>query len=243
MKRLAKAGVLALSAILVSRAAQAAFTANDLYLGFNQSGKNDYLIDLGQASSILGQSTVVDLSSYFSLSTFDSVFTSGSTGVSMGVVGGKIAFPNSGNTIYATSPVGSDMNGFFHNATTIGNAINDLSAVALPAAGNGAEDATKSWTTLISPSFAPGTFYGDSGVNPSSAIDGTGVITEGLWMANPGSAYSYLGYFTLDTGASASPSLTFTSVQPAPEPTTMALLGGGAVLFGIFRWRTTHKKA
>lgn len=243
MKQLAKAGILAMGAVLASQAAQAAFTANDLYLGFNQTSKNDYLIDLGQASGILGQSTVVDLSSYFSLSTFDSVFTSGATGVSMGVVGGKIAFPNSGNTIYVTSPVGSDMSGFFHNATTIGNAINDLSAVALPAAGNGAEDATKSWTTLISPSFAPGTFYGDSGVNPSSAIDGTGVLTEGLWMATPGSDYAYLGYFTLDTGAGAGQSLTFTSVQAVPEPTTAALLAGGAVLLGAFRWRTARKNA
>jgi hypothetical protein len=232
-----------MGAVLASQAAQAAFTANDLYLGFNQTSKNDYLIDLGQASGILGQSTVVDLSSYFSLSTFDSVFTSGATGVSMGVVGGKNAFPSSGNIIYATSPVGADMSGLSHSASTIGNAISDLSAAALPAAGSGAEDATLSWTSLVSPTYAPGSFYGDSGVNPSSAIDGTGVLTEGLWMATPGSGYTYQGFFTLDTGASASPSLTFTSVQAAPEPTTTAVLGGGALLLGIFRWRANRKNA
>ncbi len=242
MKRLAKAGVLAVGAVLVSQAAQAAFTANDLYMGFNQSGKNDYLIDLGQASTLLGQPTVVDLSSYFSLSTFNSVFTSGATGVSMGIVGGKVAFPSSGDTIFASSPVGSDMSGFFHSATIIGNAVNDLSSVAFPTTGSGVEDTTKSWTSLVSPTFSPGTFYGDSGINPGAAIDGTGIITQGLWEATPGSDYTYLGYFTVDTSPSAVQSLTFTSVQATPEPTTTALLAGGALLFGLFRWRNNARK-
>ena len=80
-------------------------------------------------------------------------------------------------------------------------------------------------------------------MNPSSASDGTGVLTEGLWMATTGSDYTYQGFFTLDTGASASPSLTFTSVQAAPEPTTTTVLGGGALLLGIFRWRANRKNA
>src|ERR1019366_733262 len=107
MKRLTKAGILAIGAALVSQAAQAQFTPNNLYLGLTQSSAtSDYLINLGAASSITGQASVVNLSSDFSLSVFNSIFTGGATGVSMGVVGGKNQFPSSYD-LYMTAPIAS----------------------------------------------------------------------------------------------------------------------------------------
>lgn len=246
MKQITKAAIVAMGAALVSQAALASITANDLYLGFNRTGSSDLIIDLGQAGGITGQSTVVDLSSYFTLSQFSSIFTGGASGVYMGVVGGQAQFPSSYN-IYATSPIGSDMSGFFHSSGIIQNSINDLSGAALPTGGAGSSsqvtaNSSTSWTSLVSPTYFSGTFYGDSGINPSSAIGGSGIITEGLWQATDSSAYTYLGYFTADTTGSG-PSLTFTSIQAAPEPSTLALLAGGGILLSILRWRVARKNA
>ncbi|HZI33554.1 MAG TPA: hypothetical protein VFF11_14535 [Candidatus Binatia bacterium] len=240
MKRLAKAGVVAVGAALVTQAAQAAFTANDLYLGFTQSSASgDYLIDLGQASSITGQSTVVDLSSYFNMSMFTSIFAGGAAGVDMGVVGGINQFPSSYD-FYATAPLGADLSGNVYSSTSIGTAVGPIARLAAPAAGNGINDTTKSWAANI-PVNSPNDFYGASGINPDLTIGGSGVLTEGLWQAVPGST-TYLGYFTLDT-TGASPSLTFTSIQAVPEPGTASVLAGGALLLGILRWRTARKTA
>ena len=226
---------------MASQAAQAAFTANDLYLGFTQStASGDYLINLGQASSVVGQSTVVDLSSYFDLGMFNTIFTGGAAGVNMGVVGGINQFPSSYD-FYVSAPVGTDLSGLNYSSTAIGTVVGPIARLAAPAAGTGVNDASKSWAANI-PVNAPNDFLGASGLNPDLAIDGSGIINEGLWQETPGNS-TYLGYFTLDTTGGTGPSLTFTSIQPVPEPTTTAILGGGAVLFGIFRWRTARKKA
>ncbi len=241
MKQLAKAGILAVGAVLVSQAAQAAFTANDLYLGFTQSSASgDYLINLGQASSIVGQSTVVNLSSDFDLGMFNTIFTGGAAGVNMGVVGGINQFPSSYD-FYVTAPVGADLSGLNYSSTAIGTAVGPIARLAAPAAGTGINDTSKSWAANI-PVNAPNDFYGATGLNPDLAINGSGIISEGLWKEIPGSS-TYLGYFTLDTSVSASPSLTFTSIQAVPEPTTTAVLAGGALLLGIFRGRVIRKKA
>src|SRR5579872_4831500 len=89
------AKTMTLTALVASsspRVAHAGFTTNDLYLGFSQpSSQSDYIIDLGQPKTIgVGGSTVMDLGSHFSQSTFNSVFT-GANGVVMAVVGGSTA--------------------------------------------------------------------------------------------------------------------------------------------------------
>src|ERR1700739_664133 len=64
-------------------------TPNDLLFGFqNQAGggTEDYIINLGPPSSIIGKSTVVDLSSDFSISDFDAVL-GGSFSMQGGVIG------------------------------------------------------------------------------------------------------------------------------------------------------------
>ncbi len=246
MKKLKRAAIFVVGAALASQSAQASFTANDLYLGLNSAGaSSDYIVDLGQPGVVgVGGSSVIDLSGDFSLSLFNSVFASGPTGVSMGVVGGQSQFPSSYD-LFATAlrvggagdpaVAGSNLSGFNHSQSSIGSAEVALTGNPFPAAGNGVADSSKSWTAFVSPTFTANTFYGASGINPSSAIDGSGVIYEDLWKATPGSPYTYLGYFTLNLNGGNS-SLTF-SPQAVPEPTTLCLLAGGGLLLLSVRRR------
>jgi hypothetical protein len=224
-----KASVLAAVVGMSALSAEAAFTANDLYLGFSSAGASgDYLINLGQPGSIgVGGSSVFNLSGDFSLSLFNATFTSGPTGVSMGVVGGQNQFPSSYN-IYATTlrsggagnpaVAGSDLSPFNHSQGTIGNAVSALSTVPFPTSGNGTVDANKTWTANVSPTLTAGSFYGASGVDPDSTIGATGILYEDLWKATSTSTYAYLGYFTMDL-SDATPDLTFTpAAAPVPEP-------------------------
>ncbi|HEU5068808.1 MAG TPA: PEP-CTERM sorting domain-containing protein [Verrucomicrobiae bacterium] len=239
MKLLTKPAVWAAGVSLIAAGAQA-FTANDIYLGFSQSGAaGDYLIDLGQVSAIgVGGSTVVDLSSSVSLSQFNSTFVSGPNGVSVGAVGGESAFPSSysifATTLRITGPgnpavAGSDLSSASHSQSVISSAVSDLTQVAFPTAGNGTVDAGKTWASHVL-TLGPGSFYGDSGINPSSTMDASGVVYQDLWGATPSGAYTYLGYFSLDLGGSEA-SLTFTpTAAPVPEPSGMALFGLGAVV-------------
>jgi hypothetical protein len=241
MKQLTKAGILAVSAALASQAAQAQFTANDLYLGFTQSSAtSDYIIDLGQASSITGQSTVVDLTPDFSSSLFNTIFTGGATGVSMGVVGGNGTFGSIDlYTTIAGSTPSTDTSGYGSSSGSLATAADRISTMSpdLPTAGNGLMETKKDWANDIAPTFTAQTYYGASGINPNSAIDSSGVITESLWQSTPGNGYVYLGYFTLDTDTS----LTFTSVNVVPEPTTVSFLIGGGLLLWMIRRRSARK--
>jgi hypothetical protein len=250
MKQSTKAVILAAGAALISQAAQASFTANDLYLGFSSvNAPSDYIIDLGQPGAVgVGGLTPVNLSGDFSMPLFSSAFTSGATGVSMGVVGGQNQFPSSYDLFATALRVGgagnvalpgSDLSHFNHSANSIGNSEVTLAGNPFPTAGNGIVDPTKSWSANVAPTFTAHSFYGASGINPSSAIDGSGVIYEDLWEATSSSPYTYLGYFTLDLSG-ANPNLTFT---PTPEPTTISLLAGAGLLLLSFRRRFNRTNA
>jgi hypothetical protein len=239
-----KAGIVAAGAALVTQAAQAAFTANDLYLGLTlPTATSDYIIDLGQASGITGSTSVVNLSSDFSLSTYNSIFSSASAtnSVSMGVVGGNGTF---GSVDLFTTILGSTSStvtsGYSSSSSTLSTAANRISTMSpdLPSAGNGVAEPNKDWANDISPAFTASTFYGASGINPNSAIGGTGIITEALWGATPGGAYNYLGSFTLNASGG-SPSLTYTP-SAVPEPNAASVLGIGGILFWMLRWRTNR---
>jgi hypothetical protein len=244
-----RSAILATYAALISQIAHAqSFNPNDLYVGFvDPHGTTDYLIDLGAANTIAGAGSVMDLSSEFSSTMFSS-FLGGDniTNVSVGVVGGQSSFNPFLVDLYATafrsggagdaSLPGSDLSPFNHSQSVLDSAANDLSVVGFPAAGSGVlvnSGANNSWTKNVAPAFAAGTFYGDSGVNPMSTFDSSGVLHEDLWKATPNSAYTYLGYFTLDSGNS---TLTFT---PVPEPGILPVFfcGGALLLLSLGRHR------
>lgn len=242
--------MLAAAVGLVSQSTQAATTANDIYLGFYSSGASgDYLIDLGQPGTFgVGGSSIVNLSGDFSMSLFNSTFASGFTGVSMGAVGGQSTFPSSYD-LYTTAfrtggtgipgTAGSDLTGVNHSQSTISTAYSTLTSVAFPTAGNGIVDANKSWQANISPTFSANSFYGASGVDPSSAFDGTGVLYEDLWKATP-TSYTYLGYFTMDANQG---NLSFTPVASVPEPGSLSLLAAGAVAWLALARKLKRKNA
>lgn len=229
MKYLTTAALLVGGAILASQSTFGQSVANDLYFGFqNQDGggTEDYIINLGAASGILGKSTVVDLSSDFSISNFDAVLN-GSGAMEGGVVGAASSTVNSGTgDVYATklrnsgvgtpSVAGSTAPGAVSRATDNG-AYADLGTLFSPAAGTGGLDSNKTWESDVEPTFTASSFYGATGVDPDSSVDPAAVLYEDLWESSSSSLsgakpFTYLGYFTLDlTGAN--PKLTFTSLN------------------------------
>lgn len=256
MKKLTTAALLFGGAILASQTAIGQYVNNDLYMGFeNQAGhgSEDYMINLGAASGIVGGSSVVDLSGYFSLSDFDAVLGT-STGLMGGVVGGSNGNPpdlyvtqlRSGGAGTPSVPGSSSPASFYKGDLLTGyNDLAQLAAVA-PAAGNGVLDSSKSWENYVEPTFATSTFYGDTGINPDSSVGPSTVLYEDLWYDSNGSSsvkepFTYEGYFTLDlTGAN--PSLTFTP-SAVPEPSTLGFLGGMALLLFSLRSRLGGKIA
>jgi len=198
--------------------------ANDLYMGFqNQAGggTEDYIINLGPASGIVGGSSVVTLSSDFSSGDFNAVL-----GTSSSLFGGVVGASNAGNPsdVYATqlrtggagtpSVPGSTAPAGL-SKTDDNTAFSKLATLFSPAAGTGGLDTSKSWESDVEPTFTTASFYGVTGVNPDSVVSKTNVLYEDLWYTSSSSLtggpqpFVYEGYFTLNlTGGS--PVLTFT---------------------------------
>ena len=221
--------------LMVCQSTFAQVTANNLYLGFqNQAGggTEDYIINLGAASSIVGQSSVVTLSSDFSLSDFDAVLGSSSS-MFGGVVGAASAAVNNntgdvyltqlrsggaGNPAVPGSTVGATM-----TRQQANNVYSGLGTLANPAVGTGTLDTSKSWESDVEPSGGAGSIPGVLGLNPDSSVSPSTVLYEDLWTSSSSTLtgskpFTYLGYFTLDlTGGS--PKLTFTSTNVAASLT------------------------
>ncbi|HXR47574.1 MAG TPA: hypothetical protein VN784_09055 [Candidatus Limnocylindrales bacterium] len=234
VKNLIPAAIVIGGALMASPSAfaQVSLISDDLYMGFeNQAGGGtaDYIINLGPASGIVGSSSVVNLSSDFSLSSFNSVL-----GASSSMFGGVVAASN-GNppNLYATqlrsggagipSVPGSTSPGTFYKGDILLGYSDVGQLYHLPAAGAGVLDTSKSWENYVEPANANGTFYGDMGFSPDSPVGPSTVLYEDLWYVSNNSSstkipFTYVGYFTLNlTGGS--PSLTFTPTN-APAPLT-----------------------
>jgi len=256
MKKLTTAALLVGGAVLASPSAFAqTFIQNDLYFGFQNSaggGTADYIINLGSASGIIGQSSVVDLSGDFSWSLFNDPSLQGTSAqIFGGVVGGE-NYASGGGTAYI---YGTQLRtGNFGNPALPGSSLTQLakqsqdnsaestlSQLNAPAAGMGLLDSTKSWEAFVEPTSTTSSFYGTVGFNPDSAVSTSSVLYEDLWetqdsgdaRGSQGQPYTYLGYFTLDLTGS-SPSLTFTP-QAVPEPTVLGLFGAGLLLLTFRR--------
>jgi len=210
--------------------AQANFTINDLYLGFNESSaQSDYIIDLGQPSVVgVGGTTVVDLSSHFSQTTFNSVFSGGANGVGVATVAASTAF--NAYDVYATQvrtggagnpavPGSSITAG--HSSSQINGGASALTGImstvgGLPTAGNSALDSSKSYTSVVDTTGSALNFIGKTGVIPFGTFDSSGIVYLDLYKASVSSNYTYLGYFKFDL-STATPHLSFT---PSGAPNT-----------------------
>jgi len=242
MKRFTKTVMLgaAAAAALASQSAQAGFTVNDLYLGFTQpTATSDLIIDLGQASSLIGNTSIVDLSGDLgSLSTFNSTFSSTANGVSMAVIGGDNMFNQFGVFATQVRAGGAGLPGVAGSAITAGHTsalmsggasvVAGLASGGQPTAGNSLVDGSKSYSAAEVTTSAS-SFVGKTGVNPTGTIDSSGIIYEDLFAATTSSAYKYAGYFTFNYSAD---SLTFTpaTLAAVPEPGMYGVLAGAGLL-------------
>ena len=214
--------------VMGSQSVFASATAGNLYMGFQNSaggGKADYIINLGSASTLTANNAVVDLSADFSFSDFTSTGSSGLEGnnaadIQGGVVGGLGSGQTAGVYVTELRKGGAGapaVAGSKAPAATPKSAdvpawtdINDL--VTPGTVGTGLLDTSKSWESLIEPTFNSGTFWGLIGVNPDTTVTTNSVLYEDLWFSQssgPQEPYVYQGYFTLTVGSS-SASLTYT---------------------------------
>jgi hypothetical protein len=226
MNKLVKLASAALVAATFSQAAFAAFPTNNLVLGFSEtSAQSDYIINLGDAVSVVGVggTSVVDLSGNFSLSVFNSIFTGGASGVGIAVVGASPSVPYD---VYATAiraggagnPAvpGSSLAGKSHGTTVLATSATALGPIAFPAPGTGTNDGSKSYTKQVGPAVTASDFVGKSGINPFGTFDSSAVIYMDLWYATVPVGYTYMGYLKVDL-STGTPHLTFT---PAGAPFT-----------------------
>jgi hypothetical protein len=245
MKLLTRTAALFVGALMASQAAHAQSTvvANDLYLGFENTAGNgstaDYIINLGSGNALVGSSTVVNLSSDFSLVSFDSTALQGtnSSGV---ILGGVVGGSNAGNPsdLFLTDAVQpgaltrSQDNGAYSAFTQVNG----------PAAGAGVLDSGKTWEAYVAPTLSTGSVYGETGINPDAMV-GTSTVFD-LWETSSSTlsgaeSFQYEGYFTLNLGG-VSPDLTFT---PVPEPSSYLICGLGGILMLALRFRPGRRNA
>lgn len=261
MKKLTTTAFLVGGAILACQSAFAqTFVYNDLYLGFqNQAGggTEDYIINLGAASGIVGGTSVVDLSGDFSLSDFNAVLGSSSS-----LMGGVVGAANLGNQSPTSDTFGTQLRGGGTGNPAVPGSVGDstafgynqdapvvtaLGGLNAPPAGSGILDTSKTWESQVEAGTqVTGNYWSAAGFNPDSAIGDGGVLYEDLWETSTSSSrdtapWAYLGYFTLDLSGG-NPSLTFTP-QGVPEPTVLSLLGGAGLLLLALRRRLVGRNA
>jgi PEP-CTERM motif len=249
MKKLTTAAILVGGAIMASQSIFAQnFVSDDLYLGLanpNGGGSADYIINLGDASSIVGGSSIIPLNSYISGFPSELTGTDSST-IEAGVVGGNQYIPNIYYTQLRTSSFGVPS---VAGSTTpdsidgIEGAISALNALNAPNAGSGVTDTSESWENHVADPLVNNSFQANAH-NPDALVNIGGILYEDLYFQNQDSTTPvYEGYFTLDlTGGTSSPSLSFTP-EAVPEPATSALIGGGSLLLLAFRRRLSIKNA
>jgi hypothetical protein len=253
---LAAAGVL-----LGCPGAQAQYAANDLVLGFDRvdnggSGPQpaDYVINLGNFQSAVGVggSTTVSLTTLFNPGTFNGLYGSLGSGVSMSVVGGNGAL--TGRDLFTTvlrggagtpgapgsSAPGALLSSFMASGANDVAAMMGASGLNLGAGQSMtmAQADPNSFNTWVL-STTPPTFGTGTGLDPRGSTGGS-VLYEDLYRARDGvsgNSFEYVGFFTLDT--SGSPSLSFTPAA-VPEPGTGVLLGGGFLLL-LMRLRSARR--
>ncbi|MGC9944625.1 MAG: PEP-CTERM sorting domain-containing protein [Verrucomicrobiota bacterium] len=258
MKNLYRVALLAALGLATASVANAQTTpaAGDFLLGFNDaagptSAQNDYVIDLGSETQFTSSATL-NLSSDFSVSTFNSAFgtdadaLSGNGGntslsdVAVGAVGGNGTLPN--KQFYQTLGIGSAV-----GSSSIGTAIN----LAGPAYGEYSSATANGFSYLVATSpGSAGTDPSDSiasvSLNPLSYLT-SGIVTEGVYEAQTvvsGRTTTYssaeVGTLTINLNTD---SITYAGISAVPEPSTYGLLAGFGLLVVAVRRQMVRKNA
>jgi hypothetical protein len=214
MRKTPKYALLLASALAVAASAQAQYVNGDLLLGFT-GGSQDFIYDLGQASSL-------------------TVGETWNLGANLGTEFGVLGAQNTGRLIYATSFDNVDESGF-SPANLFFNARADITTIAHDlTAGNSrtttptAPDWTTGWTYQTAQAAGtPGNTFQNDYFTPNVSVSSIAYLYDNLndGTVSPASFFSYnsgsgqLGY----------------GVTAVPEPATFSLLGGLGLLALAFR--------
>jgi hypothetical protein len=242
-----------LTALGLSSIATAQASTSDVLLGFNDlagpsGAQNDYVIDLGAASQFTTTTYNLNLSSSFNSTTFNTAFsadTSYLTDVAVGAVEGYSG--SSPETLFQTGTPVSNLSG--------ANLLVAASLAQSPSIGEYASSTAGGWSYYIalSPSLVsnggqnPAGSLGNISGNPMVSLS-SGTVTLNLYediLTGSGrnatvSGFSEIGTLAVDVNAG---TIIFNGITPAPEPTTCALFGGGALLLIALRNKRKHIKA
>jgi hypothetical protein len=249
MNNFSKVAVITAALALVAQGAKAG-SANDLILGLSDSGATmDYVIDLGQVSTFIGQASPVNLSGDLNASTFNSDFASTLSSLSAGVVGGTSL--STGNSYMTTVRGGAGAANVANSLTppqTSAAAGGTMSTSAAKSIGITAESITLGSVANTDPSSWSvgeiGAALTQASFNPNTTV--TGTIYEDLWQTKNSNVNteSYLGYFTFNFSNPNSPIVTWTSAAVAvPEPATYGFLAGAGLLVVALRRQFGQKAA
>jgi hypothetical protein len=241
-----------LTALGLSSIATAQAGTTDVLLGFNDlagpsGAQNDYVIDLGAASQFTTTTYNLHLDGSFNSTTFNTAFsadTSYLTDVAVGAVEGYSG--SSPETLFQTGTPVSNLSGE--------NLLVAASYAQSPTIGKYASSTAGGWSYYIaqSPSQVsnggqnPAGSLGNISGNPMVSLS-SGTVTLNLYediytggRNGTVSGFSEIGTLAVDVNAG---TVIFNGITPAPEPTTCALFGGGALLLIALRNKRNKIKA
>jgi hypothetical protein len=214
MRKTPKYALLLASALAVAASAQAQYVNGDLLVGFT-GGSQDFIYDLGQASSLtLGRTW--------------------NLGANLGTQFGVLGAQSTGRHIYATSFDNVNENGF-SPANLFFNARADITTIAGGlTVGNSrtttptAADWTTGWTYQTAQTAGtPGNTFQNDYFNPNVSVSSMAFLFDNL---NDGTV-NIASFFSYDSGSG---QLAY-GVSAVPEPTTFSLLGGLGLLALVVR--------
>jgi hypothetical protein len=123
-------------------------------------------------------------------------------------------------------------------STPMANGVNQIgtmvNGLGLSAGGSAsvAQTDPNSWFNNVLDPLNPNTFVSKTGRNPNGGDTTASTLYEDLYRATPSGAFTYLGYFAVDSSG-----LVFTpsAFVPVPEPTTYGLIAGSGLLLLTLR--------
>jgi hypothetical protein len=259
MKKLTtKALLLAIGAALAARTASAqnnVWNNGDLMLGLREAGVNDLVIDIGQASTYLNTTTIINLDTvvasygnvtYPSLaSLIDHVFTTPS-GVTWSVVGTPaLGSPFSG--ISLTDPANTATASSQASLNNAGSAFQSYTATWINASSGNTlvQNLAAEEANSLSGSYTKNgpKIKTDVGFNEESVIPVSGSSTADLFSFTPGNAGTQpanMGYFEMDANGNG---FYVPTVTPEPSTTAFGIVAGAGLLLVNFRRRFSRRNA
>ena len=221
MKKIYTAALLAALGLTGAANVQAAGYTGHLIVGFTAASGNDLIYDLGNTSALTDGETWSSLTTLLLGSGYDL------STVKWGVIGDKnVTGTYTSWSTASPNPVPNDAT--WNNIDIAVSSIyqNFSSATAGTSLSIAYTDANSWNTQTVSPTLT--TQYANVYGNPNFMGGTTATLFQAV---SDGSTPAPLGTFSFDSGTGV---LTF-NAAPVPEPGTMSLVGGGALLLLAFR--------